>query len=100
MLWVQLDKPGVYNWTDESDPSEAWQEYQCGNGPYDVRIEGNMIIVDTYKNISWVKHLTGKYRREAVDIGIIEGTKFKVKVDTPDKFGQVIRIAFEPEIVE
>lgn len=94
MLWMDLNRPEVYNWFDASNPGTSWIEFECGSGPYQVSISGKQISVQTDKPISRALHLTGKYGRDAIEIPLQDPDRFKLTITDPDPYGEVIRIFF------
>lgn len=94
MIWIDLDRPDVYNWFDATYPETSWTEFECGSGPYQVSISGKQISVQTDKPISKALHLTGKYGRDAIAIPLQDPDRFKLTITDPDPYGEVIRMFF------
>ncbi|MUP44875.1 hypothetical protein E0K83_03835 [Gramella sp. BOM4] len=94
MLWVEFQKPEVYNFFDASKPETSWIEYSCTEGPYLVRISPKLIEVETDKPMKKALHLTGKYGRDAIEIKLTSDHRFRLRVEDPDPYGEVIRIYF------
>lgn len=94
MVWIELDRPGVYNWVSGSDPSTGYQEFKCEEGPYEVEICDNRIRVKTDKPIKKALHLRGKYGSDAIEMEIMNERIFELWIYDPDPYGEVFRIFF------
>jgi len=94
MIDVFIHQPDIYYWFDAANPGQGSVEFKCEEGPYIVRISGNLIEVDTQRPAKQVLYLKGKYGNDAVEIDLLTESSFKVVIEDPNPYGETFRIFF------
>ena len=94
MIWIELDKPGMYHWAAGEDPYSPWKDYECQEGPCTVIIKGDQVTIKTEKPITKAVHLTGEYGHINKELELLTPTSFKAVISEPRPYGEVFRIFF------
>jgi len=94
MIDVFIHQPDIYYWYDAANPGQGSLEFKSEEGPYIVRVSGNLIEVDTQRPVKQVLYLRGIYGNDAVEIEILNETGFRVMITDPHPYGETFRIFF------
>lgn len=94
VLLIDLKTPHVYKWSDLSDPHMGYVEFNCNEGPYQVIISGNKVVVNTVREIAEAYHYTGETGQHKNRLELESTSCFIHVIENPREYSESFKIVF------